>query len=179
LVFAACGGSGTTHPKKIVLAPEYANAVFWNNNNTTTDIGTMTSGFTATGVGSLPENYYSWTTAQSSNQAYAIVAQIPLPSDFNTSNTITSITVDAYTSNTSSGTITAKLYNTSGGLESAWNTCNLTPSSANTWTTMTGCATTASNYAPNGTATLILILQAPSGGTTNVGNIVLSYTSAY
>jgi hypothetical protein len=181
MVFATCGGSGSTHPKKIVLAPEYANAVLWNNNNTTTDIGTMTSGFTATGVGSLPENYYSWTTAQSTNQAYAIVVQIPIPSDFNTSNTITSITIDTYTTNTTNGTITAKLYGTNGTIESNWNTCNLTPSSATTWTTITATTTctTSGTYAPNGTATLVLILQAPSGGTTDVGNIVLSYTSAY
>jgi hypothetical protein len=161
------------------LAPEYANTTLWNNNNTTTDIGTMTSGYTATGVGSLPENYYQWTTSQSTNQSYAIAVQIPIPSDFSSWYSGSPITIDAYTSNTSSGTITAKLLGTSGVAETAWNTCStLTPGSATTWTTMTGC-TVSETYTPNATATLILILQAPTSGITEVGNIVLYYNSAY
>jgi hypothetical protein len=175
LTFGSCGGS-SSHPKVITLTPEYANAVLWNNNNTTTDIGTMTASYTATGVGSKPENYYDWTTSQSTNQAYAIVVQIPLPSDFSSWGT-TPITIDAYTSNTTNGTITAKLYD-AGTIESAWNTCSLTPSSASTWTTMTGCAL-AGSYSGNTMITLVLILQAPTSGTTNVGNINLSYNSSY
>jgi hypothetical protein len=140
----------------------------------------MTAGFDST----QRESYYQWTTAQSSNQSYDVVVQIPLPSDFNGWNTTTPITVDVKTSDTTNGTVKAALWDTSGTIEPNWNYtsnvpgCNLTPG-VTTWTpeTPSGC-TESGTYAANGVVTLRIRLQAPTGGTTEIGNITLNYTSS-
>jgi hypothetical protein len=160
------------HTVKIVLTPEYAGAVL-DNGGSSTDIGTMVSGFDST----QRESYYQWSTAQSSNQQYDIVTQIPVPSNFSAWASTTPISVDIKTSDTTNGTVTASLYDTTGTVESSWNTCSLTPGTTS-WTTKTGC-TVAGTYTANGIITLRLILQSPPSGTTEVGNVVLSYLSAF
>ncbi len=176
LTWSSCSGSG--HSKEIVLTPEYAGAVL-DNGGAGNDIGTMTSGFDST----QKESYYQWTTAQSSNQVYDIVAQIPVPSDFNSWASTTPITIDIKTCDQSgctthtNATITAKIIDdTSSTTYTNWNTCALTGSTS--WATDTGC-TVANTPSPNDVLMLRLHLQAPSGGTTQIGNIVLSYNSAY
>ncbi|MGH7142282.1 MAG: hypothetical protein ACREF5_02315 [Candidatus Saccharimonadales bacterium] len=171
LTWGSCGGSGG-HSKEIVLTPEYAGAVL-DNGGAGNDVGTMTSGFDST----QRESYYQWTTTQATNQVYDVVVQLPVPSDFSSWASTTPITVDVKTSNTTNGTVTAKLIDTTGTTEGSWNTCSLTPGTTS-WTTVTGC-TVAGTYAANGVITLRLILQAPTSGTTEIGNIKLSYNSAY
>jgi hypothetical protein len=179
-VFGACGGSGTTHPKSVILPAEYAGATLYSSGGS--NIGTMTAGYTATGTGGKPENYYQWTTTQSTNQAYSIVVQIPLPADANTSAPAVSINIDADTSSTTNGTILAKLYDTAGSVVTNWNSCTITPSSANTWTTMVGatsCIISSGTWNAGQDMTLVLTLQAPTSGTTDVGTIVMNYTTQY
>jgi hypothetical protein len=178
--FGACGGSGTTHPKSVILPAEYAGATLYSSGGS--NIGTMTAGYTATGTGGKPENYYQWTTTQSTNQAYSIVVQIPLPADANTSAPAVSINIDADTSSTTNGTILAKLYDTAGSVVTNWNSCTITPSSANTWTTMVGatsCIISSGTWNAGQDMTLVLTLQAPTSGTTDVGTIVMNYTTQY
>ena len=170
LTWGSCGGGG--HSKEIVLTPEYAGAVL-DNGGAGNDIGTMTSGFDST----QRESYYQWTTIQSTNQVYDVVAQIPVPSDWSSWASTTPITVDIKSSNTTNGTVIAKLTDTGGTIETNWNTCSLTPATTS-WTTKTGC-TVSGTYSANGVMTLRIILQAPTSGTTEIGNIVLSYNSAY
>jgi hypothetical protein len=175
LTFGSCGGSSGTIAQTISLTPEYAGATLSSNVwSSLSYIGTMTAGFDTTQI----ENYYQWTTTQTANQAYDIVIAIPIPNDFSSWASTTPITVDVKTSNITSGTVTAKLYDTTKTIVTAWNTCSLTPGSANTWTTLTGCTVTGTySNAGNKYITLILQLQAPTSGTTEVGNINLSYNS--
>jgi hypothetical protein len=167
--------NGSFIVRKIILTPEYAGAVL-DNGGAGNDIGTMIAGFDST----QRESYYQWTTAQSANQVYDVVVQLPLPSDFISWASTTPITVDVKTSDITNGITTAKLTDTTGTLETNWNTCSLTPSN-NSWNTMTGC-TVSGTYNANGIITLRLILQAPpnaGSSETEIGNISLTYNSAY
>jgi hypothetical protein len=168
LQWASCD-SGVTHPKQVILTAEYAGAVL-DTGGATNDIGTMTSG-----IGTHNENYYQWTTSQSTNQVYDVVVQIPIPSNFGS---ISSLTVGTNTSDTTNGTITGTLLDTTGTAVTNWNTCNLTPTAISTWQTL-GCSIGSGTFSPNGIITLRLQMQAVNSGTTKIGNIDLSYTSAY
>jgi hypothetical protein len=165
------------HTKYLTLTPEYAGATLSNNVwSGLGDIGTMTAGFDTTRT----ENYYQWSTSQSTNQAYDIVVSIPVPTDFSAWSSTTPITVDVKTSDTTNGIINAKLYDTNKTIETSWNLCSLTPGSTNTWTTVTGCAVSGT-YSNSGGKymTLIIQLQSPTNGTTQIGNINLSYLSSF
>ncbi len=170
------------HAKKIVLTAEYAGAVL-SSTGCSSDIGTMTAGYD----GTQHENYYQWTTAQSSNQCYNIVVQVPIPSDFSSWNGSDPLTVDVKTSDTTNGTVVATLLDTSNTAVTNWNTCALTPTAANTWVTSgaggtnapAACGISSGTWTAGGVATLTLQIQAPNGGTTKVGNISLTYLSAF
>jgi filamentous hemagglutinin len=165
------------HTKYITLRPEYGGAVLSSNVwNSLSDIGTMTAGFDTAQY----ENYYQWTTSQSTNQAYDVAVSIPIPTDFSAWASSTPITVDVKTSDITNGIVNAKLYDTNKTIETNWNTCSLTPGSANTWTTVTGCSI-GGTYSNSGTKyiTLIIQMQAPNGGTTELGNINLAYLSSF
>ncbi len=165
------------HTKYITLTPEYAGATLSNGVwNGLSDIGTMTAGLDTTQL----ENYYQWSTSQSTNQAYDVAVSIPIPADFSAWASSTPITIDVKTSDITNGIVNAKLYDTAKTIETSWNTCSLTPGSANTWTTMTGCAVSGTYSNSSGKyMTLIIQLQAPNGGTTEIGNINLSYLSNF
>ncbi len=176
LTFGSCGGG--THTQTITLTPEYAGATLSNNVwNGLSDIGTMTSGYDTAQL----ENYYQWTTTQVANQAYDVAISIPIPNDFSSWSSTTPITVDVKTSNTTTGIVNSKLYDTGKTIVTNWNTCALTPGTANTWTTVTGCNLSSGTYtAGSGNyITLIIQLQAPTNGTTEIGNINLSYNSSF
>jgi hypothetical protein len=159
--------------KYITLTPEYAGAVL-SNGGLGNSTGTMTSGYDST----QKENYYNWTTNQGSNQAYQIVITVPIPTDFG-GWASTPIKVDIKTSNTTNGTVIGYLYDTTGTVETNWNTCSLTPGGTS-WSTQTGCSLSGTyNNAGGKYLTLILQVQAPNAGNTEVGNINLSYLSTF
>lgn len=170
------------HGEKLVLNPEYAGTVL-SSNGAGNDVGTMTSGFD----GTQKENYYQWTTSQSSNQVYYVVVQIPLPSSWGGWNGSAPLTVDVNTSSTSNGTIAGTLLDTSGTAVTNWNSCSLTPTVANTWKTAgagaagtpAACNISSGTFAAGGVMTLELKLQAPTGGTTEIGNIILNYNGTF
>jgi hypothetical protein len=164
------------HVQYMVLTPEYAGATLYG---TGSDIGTMTSSWLAAGTGGHPENYYSWTTTQSTAQSYNIVIEVPIPSNFASWNTTTPISIDSYTTNTSTGTIKVTAYDTTGTAITNWNSCNVTPGSASAWTNVTGCTLSSGTYTANSTMTLEINLAAPTSGTTDLGNIFMSYNTSY
>ena len=171
------------YSEKIVLTPEYAGAVLYCGGSScpTNDIGTMTSGYDST----RKENYYQWTTSQGSNQAYDIVAQIPIPTNYSAWASSTPLTVDVNTSDTTNGTVLGTLLDTSGTAVTNWSTCSLTPSVTGWVTSGAGatngatCDITSGTWTPGGVATLVLQLQAPTSGTTEVGDIVLNYLASF
>jgi hypothetical protein len=161
------------HQIKVVQTAEYAGAVL--SASGTNNTGSMTSGFDAT----QKENYYNWTTAQSTAQNYTVVDQIPVPSNYSSAGgAFPTIKVDTNSSNISTGTITATLLDSSGNVVSGWNSCTLTPSSANTWSTNT-CAISSGTFTAGGVVTLELTLTSPQGGSTKIGNVTFSYLSSY
>ena len=174
----SCTGNGC-QAKKLILTPEYSGAVL-DTGSQVNDIGTMTSGFDST----RRESYYQWSTTQGSNQSYDVVVQIPLPSDYKAMVGANPLTFDINSSDITNGTVKAALWDTSGTLEGNWGYggnipgCSLTPG-ATGWgstPTVTGCSITGT-YAANGIMTLRIRLQAPTSGTTDLGNITLNYTS--
>ena len=168
------------HTDKIVLTAEYAGAVL-DNGGASSDIGTMTAGYDST----QKENYYQWTTAQSTNQTYDIVIQIPIPSNFGAWASNDPLTVDINTTDTTNGTVAGTLLDTSGTAVTNWNTCSLTPTVTGWITSGAGathgatCNITTGTWTAGGVATLRLHMQAPPSGTTKVGNIVLTYIATY
>jgi hypothetical protein len=169
------------HTKKIILTAEYAGAVL-DNGGASSDIGTMIAGYDST----QKENYYQWTTAQSTNQTYDIVIQIPIPSDFSSWAVTNPLTVDINVSSTTNGAVIGTLLDTANAAVTNWNTCTLTPT-ATGWVTSgaggtnapTACAISSGTWTAGGVATLRLHLQAPPSGTTEVGDIVMSYKSSF
>ena len=173
--------SGTArHTKQIVLVPEYAGAVL-DSAGALNDVGTMTSGYDST----QKENYYQWTTSASTNQTYDIVVQIPIPSDFSAWASSAPLTVDVNTSDTTNGTVVGTLLDTSGAAVTNWNTCALTPTVTGWIRSGAGaidgatCDITSGTWTPGSPSTLMLQLQAPTNGTTEVGDIILTYLTAY
>jgi hypothetical protein len=177
--------SGTAqHVKEIQLTAEYAGAVL--NASGSNNTGSMTSGYDTTDTPN--ENYYQWTTSQSSQQSYDVIVQVPLPSDFTGFSSSTPITINSWSNNASSSgnVISATLKDTSGSSVSGFGssgTCALTPSSSGTTYTVTNCnLTTGSNtFAANGYITLDIHLASPTagGGEVRLGNIAISYESAF
>jgi hypothetical protein len=173
--------SGTArHAKSVVLTPEYAGAVLDALSDTTcssANNGTMTSGLD----GTQHENYYNWTSGQASAQCYDVVVSVPVPSDWSAWNT-TPLSIQAYSTSTSNGTIQAKVLDTTNTAESGSgytsNECSVTPGSASTWATSTSC-TLNGTYTANGTMTLILRMSSLSSSNVRLGNITLNYLSSY
>jgi len=78
LTWGACGGSsGST---TITLAPEFAGAVF--SPSGTSNQGYMQSDHTAVSSG-YTDNYYDWTTDQTTAQTYDVVVEYQVPSNYN------------------------------------------------------------------------------------------------
>ncbi|TAH32970.1 hypothetical protein EYC58_02335 [Candidatus Saccharibacteria bacterium] len=158
--------------KKITLNAEYTGSVLdagTGSNNT----GTMTSSVDLTNR----MNYYKWTTSQGSNQSYDVVVQVPLPTDFDgwASNPLS---ISAYTSNTTNGTITLEARDSSNTVQC--NFVSVTPGSTSTWATnSSACTLSSGTYTAGDTMTLRIRMQSPASGDVRIGNINLSYLSKY
>ena len=139
------------------------------------DIGTMTSGYDNVEI----ENYYQWTTTQTSAQQYDILVSIPIPSDYASS---PAFTFDVNLSSTSTASLTATLVDSNGTADPNWTSCNLSPVSTGWDIGESGCTVTAANNSANGDMILTLIPSASdpgTAGTVEMGNITFSYTSAF
>lgn len=191
ITFTASGGlvaSGTArHGKKISLTAEYAGAVADNSNDTggancsTNYNGTLTSGYSTglTGFGNTTQNYYQWTSSQTSAQCYDVVVQIPIPADFSGWSSTTPLAINTYTSNTSNGTVAVQAIAGNGTTESSCNYVSATPGSTSTWTASGGSCTMAGSYNAGDTMTLRIRVTSSNSATVRLGNITLSYKSSF
>jgi hypothetical protein len=170
------------HSKTIKLNAEYVGATLDAAGDTScssANSGTMTSGYTASGVGSLPENYYNWVSTSGTAQCYDVVVQVALPSDFDGWTGTQS--VDVYSTNTTNGTLALDIRDTSGTLDGTAFGSSLTPASASTWTNKT--FTFANSYTYSGSAgktiTLRIRMSSLSSANVRIGAITLNYKSHY
>ena len=175
--------------RTITLTPEYAGAVLDNGSgdpsytgSASGTVGTMTAGFDSTASigGSYGENYYQWSNSQSTAQGYDVVVRIPLPSDFSSFNGTNPISIN--TKGTSGANVTAFLWDTgSATSESSWSYtgsgCSISVTTS--WAKNTGCTVSGTNTADGIMTLRIRLVAAASGGTTQLGNISLSYKSKW
>lgn len=166
--------SGTARrTKSIQLMAEYANSVLdagSGSNNT----GSMTSKLDLTNR----RNYYKWTTTQGTAQSYDVVVQVPVPSDFSAWANTTPITIDTYTSNTSTGLITVEARDTAGAVVSGINFASITPSATTTWEAKSA-GTISGTFTGGGYITLRIRMTSPTSGDVRIGNIKLDYLSRW
>jgi hypothetical protein len=166
--------SGTARrATSINLMPEYANSVLdagSGSNNT----GSMTSKLDLTNR----RNYYKWTTTQGTAQSYDVVVQVPIPSDFSAWASTTPISVDTYTSNTSTGPITIEARDTAGAVVSGINFAAITPTAATAWQTRSA-GTISGTYTAGGYMTLRIRMVSPTSGDVRISNIKMDYLSKW
>lgn len=166
--------SGTARRTKAInLMPEYANSVLdagSGSNNT----GTMTSKLDLTNR----RNYYKWTTAQGTAQSYDVVVQVPVPSDFSAWASTTPISIDTYTSNTTTGTVTVEARDTVGTVVTGINFASVTPTVATAWQTRSA-GTISGTYTAGGYMTLRIRMVSPTSGDVRISNIKMDYLSKW
>ena len=179
LAFAGCG---TSHAKQITLAAEYAGAVLdsaGDSSCSSANVGTMTSGYNDTD--STPQSYYQWSTVQSSAQCYDVVVQIPIPSDWSSWTGTPTI----YASAGTGGSIAIAAIASNGTEESNYGTMSAGVAAYHSETTTGSLATvtlqglTSASDSANGVLTLKIRMSATSSGNTEIGTIIIPYTSAY
>ena len=159
--------------KSIQLMPEYAGAVLdagSGSNNT----GSMTSKLDLTNR----RNYYKWTTTQVTAQSYDVVVQVPIPSDFSAWANTTPITVDTYTSNTTTGTVTLEARDTAGTVVTGMNFSSITPTAATTWQSRVP-GVISGTYTAGGYMTLRIRMTSPTSGDVRISNIKLDYLTKW
>ena len=137
-----------------------------SNNN-----GTMTSSLDI----SNRMNYYNWTATSGTAQTYDIVTQIPVPQDFSAWAASNPLAISSRTSNTSNGTITMELRDSSGTVQC--NFTSLSMGSTDSWITNTPNCLSSGTYNAGDYITVRLRMSARSNANVAVGNIVLNYLS--
>lgn len=182
------------HSRRITLQPEFAGAVMTAQNGCTSCSGTMTSDAEpAAGASNLSSaegyghTFYSWTTTQGTNQNYDIWVSYTLPSDFSAFSSSTPFSVWTKSSDTTNGTVTLQVmdadrspaYCYGGASDTAQ---SLTPSTANTWeekTPGTSITSGGCSFSANDRIWIRFRMQAPSGGTTKLGELRFDYYSKW
>jgi len=180
------------HSRRVTLQPEFAGAVMTAQNGCTSCSGTMTSDAEpAAGVSPLSaaegygHSYYSWTTTQGTNQNYDIWVSYTIPSDFAAlKNSSTPFSVWTKTSDTTNGTVTMQVFNSTRSNYCFGNAsdtpASLTPSTTNTWEEKsTGAMDAACSFSADGRIWLRFRMQAPSGGVTKLGELRFDYYSKW
>jgi hypothetical protein len=153
--------------------PEYANAVLdagSGGNNT----GSMTSKLDL----STRRNYYKWTTTQATPQSYDVVVQVPIPSDFSAWVNTTPITIDTYTSNITTGTITIQAIDTAGTIVGGMNFSSITPTAATAWQSRSP-GTISGSFTPGGSMLLRIRMAAPTNGDVRLSTIKMDYLTKW
>jgi len=166
------------HSKTINLTAEYAGAVLdaaGDSSCSSANSGTMTSGFDATNY----VNYYKWASTTTA-QCYDVVVRVPVPTDFSSWGSSTPITINGYTTNTSTGTIKVEARDTGNTLETNCNYANVTPGSTSTWSTSNSSnCTIAGTYTAGGVMTLRIRMTGGTSSDVRISNIVLTYNSKF
>lgn len=166
--------SGTARrTKSIQLMPEYANSVL-DAGSGSDNTGSMISKLDLTNR----RNYYKWTTTSGTAQSYDVVVQVPIPTDFSAWATTTPISIDTYTSNTSTGLITVEARDTAGGVVAGINFGSVTPTAATAWQTRSA-GTISGTFTAGGYMTLRIRMTSPTSGDVRIGNIKMDYLSKW
>ncbi|MCB9808536.1 hypothetical protein H6770_04780 [Candidatus Peribacteria bacterium] len=157
---------GTNSGSQVSLSPEYAGAVYYGDGSN--NVGQMVLAYDATNK----ENYYQWTSTQSSLQDYNIAVRVKVPDDFSHWDGTAPIQF-RYRSNaasTSDNQIDVTMLDTAGSAVSLTGGADLANTS---WTTATITGPEASGtYTPGSYITIILSMQAR---TTNSGEAHAGY----
>jgi hypothetical protein len=184
ITFTAAGGliaSGTAqHAKTISLSAEYAGAVLdatQDGTCTSNNNGAMTSAYDGT------NNYYKW-VSNATAQCYDVVVRVPIPSDWSSWSSTTPITVNAYTTNTSTSLVNLQVLNSaSNTAEASCSYANITPGSTSTWSSAnsSNCvfASTTTGYAAGGTMTLRIRMTGGASSDVRIDGITLNYNSKF
>lgn len=141
LTWGACGGSGGS-TTIITLEPEYAGAVF--SASGANNQGYMQSDHTAVSSG-YTDNYYDWTTDQTTAQTYDIVVGYQVPSNF--TSVVTALKVWAQVDSTTNNSIQVDVHQGSTDCTGSFQT--ITPAGT-TWSqqsfpSLSGCTLTANS----------------------------------
>ncbi len=168
--------SGTArHAKSIVLNAEYAGAVLDALDDGSCSAaynGTMTSGYDATNH----MNYYNWTSGQAANQCYDVVAQVTLPSDFDTW-VSDPISIKMITDNTSNSAVSFKVIPAGGTPETSYNFGSFTVGTS--WADAAGTANFTGTYAAGDTITIKIRMTSKNNANIKAGTITLNYSSKF
>lgn len=143
LTWGTCGGGGAT-TTTITLVPEYAGAVF--SASGTNNAGYMQSDHVAVDSG-YTDNYYEWSTDQTTAQTYDIVDQYQIPSNF-TSFVSSSMSVWAEVDSTTDNSIQVDILDGSTDCTGGFQT--IAPTTAAAWSkqplpSLSGCTIAANN----------------------------------
>jgi len=120
-------------------------------------------------------NYYKWTTTQGTNQSYDVVVQVPIPKDYSAWSGSNPLCINAYTSDTTNGTITGQVIRSDGTTDSNYSSFHaFTPGSTTTWAN--SCyALNSSGYTAGDYLTIRIRIQSPNGGDVRIGNVYMDY----
>lgn len=183
------GTGGIARTKKIVLTPEFVGAVLdaaGDASCSSANTGSMTSGLVTTGVGDVPASrqmsYYNWSSTQSSLQCYDVVVQVPIPSDFGSWSGNPDIFMKATSTNTANATYGIKIIDSANTGETNYNYSSVTGLTTN-WADVAS-NSLAGTYTAGDFFTIKIRMSAktdttPTTHSVSLGNIVLTYTSAY
>jgi hypothetical protein len=178
----AFGGCSTSHTKQITLTAEYAGAVLDSASDSScssANIGSMTSGYN--GTDSSPQSYYQWSTAQSSSECYDVVVEVPIPSDWSSWTGTPTI----YASSGTGGSIAVAAIASNGSEESNYGSMTGGVAAYHSETTTGSLAAvslqslTSASDSANGVLTLKIRMTATSSANTEIGTIIIPYTSSY
>jgi hypothetical protein len=136
------GACGAPPNNIITLTPEYAGSVLNG-----TGIGTMTADFCANESGVLlvnssicgsgeAVNYYAWTSPQATSQTYSIMLTYQLPVTFERFIDDNTITLDAYTTDTSDADATYEVFRSTGSAITECGSATTVTTSNNIWQTV-------------------------------------------
>lgn len=166
--------SGTARrTNSMILMPEYANSVL-DAGSGSDNTGSMTTKLDL----STRRNYYKWTTTQGTAQSYDVVVQVPIPSNFSAWASTTPITIDTYTSNITTGTITIQAMDTVGTIVSGMNFSSITPTAATTWQSRSP-GTISGTFTPGGSMLLRIRMTSPTSGDVRLSTIKMDYLTKW
>ena len=120
--------------------------------------------------------FYQWSTSESTAQTYDVYVRWQVPSDINT-NAITAISVSGWRT-TSSDTISASVYDTDDTSTPCVNGTSVATTNT-TWTSTALTLTSCNQWSANGMILFKFHMTATNGNFSRLGEITISYTSAY
>jgi len=179
------GACGSPPNNIITLTPEYAGSVLNG-----TGVGTMVADFCADESGVLQindtlcasgeaVNYYAWTSPQASFQTYSIYLTFQLPDTFRTFIDDNTISLDAYTTDTTDADVDYEIFRSTGSAITECGSDTTVTTSNNVWQSVTHSGNEASTcgFSPGDRVIFKLNLTARNNDTVYVSDINFTYTN--